>query len=66
MIKISKIDAFDLIIEALENGDEKTANEILKIIQDSIEKEDSRFSENINVNKKKDKKYFKKIIEEQS
>ena len=61
MAKVSKMDAFALVIEAAEKGDEKTANEILKIIYRSISKESS-FSNEIEIKNKRDEKYFKKIM----
>lgn len=55
------MDAFALVIEAADRGDEKTANAILKIISRSIRKE-SNFSNVIEIKNKRDEKYFKKII----
>ena len=57
MAKVSKMDAFALVIEAAEKGDEKTANEILKIIYRSISKESS-FSNEIEIKKQKRRKVF--------
>lgn len=64
MLKISKMDAFSLVIDAVDKGDEKTANEILKIISKSISRE-SRFSNEIEVKGKKHEKIFKRLLEPQ-
>ena len=66
MYKISKVDAFNLVVEAMDQGDIKTANEILRIISTSIRKETvSSFSSEIEVRERKDEKYLKKYYKEQ-
>ena len=64
MVKIDKLDAFSLVIEAIESGDEKTANEIMRIITKSIskDKKNNKFSTEIELNGKKEEKYFKKLL----
>lgn len=66
MKKIDKMDAFELVVKAIENGDENTANEIMKIITKSISKEkgSNKFSLKIEVNGKKEERYFKELLDE--
>ena len=61
MIKVSKTDAFNLVAKALENDDEKSANDILQIISKSILKDSNQliFSPYIENKDKKEIKVFK-------
>lgn len=61
MIKILKTDAFNLVAKALENDDEKSANDILQIISKSIIKNSNQiiFSPYIEIKDKKEIKIFK-------
>ncbi len=63
-MKISKIDAFTLMIKTMEKGDEKSANEMLRIIQKSISKETrNTFCDTIEISGKKEEKYFKPLLD---
>lgn len=54
MYKISKVDAFILVVEAMDHGDINTANEILRIISKSIRKETvNSFSSVLEIKEKK-------------
>lgn len=66
MIKIDKMDAFGMVVKALEN-DDKTASEVMKIISKSLkkEKENNKFSEYIDIEDKKDERFFKRLLEKQ-
>lgn len=61
MIKVSKTEAFNLVAKALENDDEKSANDILQIISKSILKDSDQlvFSPYIEIKNKKEIKVFK-------
>ena len=67
MISINKIDAFSLVIEAIEKNDVTTANEMMKIISKSIqqEKKNNNFSQQIDIVDKKDVKYYKELSKNQ-
>lgn len=67
MIKIDKMDAFGMVVKALENNDDKTASEVMKIISKSLkkEKENNKFSEYIDIEDKKDERFFKRLLEKQ-
>lgn len=67
MSSIDKMDAFALVVKALDNDDAKTANEIMRIINKSImqEKENNIFSQQIEIIDRKDEKYFRELIKEQ-
>lgn len=64
MVKIGKLDAFSLVVEAADSGDEKTANEIMKIIMKSINKDkrNNSFSTEIEVNGKKEERFLKRLL----
>lgn len=63
MRKIKKIDAFSLVVRTLENGDEKNANRMFRIITDSIlqNKKSLNIQHYITVNDK-DASLFKELI----
>lgn len=67
MFKIDKMDAFGMVVKALENNDDKTASEVMKIISKSLkkEKENNKFSEYIDIEDKKDEGFFKRLLEKQ-
>lgn len=50
-VKISKVDAFQHVTDAVDRGDYKTANEIMSIITRSInkDKQNNAFSEEIDL-----------------
>lgn len=63
-MKISKTDAFYLIAKAMENTDEKAANEILNIISKSISNNTTRtFSSYIEINNKREIRILKNILQ---
>ena len=64
MISIDKMEAFELVVRALEKEDGKTASEMMKIIAKSIkdDKENNRFSQQIEVVDKKDEKLIKELL----
>lgn len=61
MIRVDKMEAFALVVKAMENDDEKTAREIMNVISKSIKQERSnnRFSQYIEIEDKKVEKFFK-------
>ncbi len=67
-MKVDKIYAFSLVIKALENNDEKTASAIMEIIVESIDKDkkNNKFSNQIEINNKKDEKYFENVVDEKN
>ena len=64
MISIDKVEAFTLVVEALERNDSDTASKLMKIISESIkkEKQDNHFSFVINIDNKKDEKLIQRLI----
>lgn len=64
MISIDKVEAFTLVVEALERNDSDTASKLMKIISESIrkEKQDNHFSFVINIDNKKDEKMIQRLI----
>lgn len=64
MSKISKMAAFRCMVEAIDNNDYQTANEIMEIIYDSIEnnKKNNIFSSEIELSGLKEEQYFKGYI----
>ena len=68
MSKISKMIAFECVAKAIDQGDYNTANEILTIINRSInkDKKNNVFTEDIELISKKEERYFKiMLIKEQ-
>ena len=63
MIRIDKMEAFALVVKAMENGDGKTASEIMRVISKSLkrEKDNNKFSPYIEITEKKDEKLFRGI-----
>lgn len=64
MIKVLKTDAFLGVAKALEKNDSQTANDILKIISKSIQKDKSKitFSPYIEISDKRDMRIIKKSM----
>lgn len=62
MPQIAKIDAFQCVVDAMEDGDYKAANEILEIISKSNEKDrrNKTFTGKIELKSKKEIKLFQK------
>lgn len=51
MVSIDKIEAFSMVVKAMEKDDMETASEVMKIISRSIEKEkkSNKFSNKIDI-----------------
>lgn len=66
MMKIDKMDAFALVVKAMENNDGKTASEIMKVISKSVkkEKESVKFSQYIEIEDKKVEKLFNELLKD--
>ncbi|MDD3138880.1 MAG: hypothetical protein PHX08_07910 [Lachnospiraceae bacterium] len=64
MVKVNKMDAFSMVVRAMEKNDGKTASEIMKVISKSLNKEkrENKFSEYIEIMDKKDEKYFRELL----
>lgn len=65
MPKVDKIDAFSLVVKSLEKGDEKKANEMMRILIKSIRqsnKENHKASNQIEIKDARDAKLFEAII----
>lgn len=64
MSKISRVDAFYEITNAMRNNDMEKANSMLKIVTESItfDKNNNTFSEYIELKGKKQESLFKNII----
>lgn len=65
MSKISKIDAFQCVVEAMDKNDYKTANEIMNIINRTLnkDKKNSTISNEIELRGAKEEKYFRNYLE---
>ena len=66
MPKLDKFDAFSLIVKALDKGDEKRANEMMRIITKSImraEKENKKSLNQIEIFDEREVAYFKELLE---
>lgn len=64
MIRIDKMEAFSLAVKSAESNDNKTANELMRIISKSIEedKKNKRFSQCIEITNKKDEKFIRSLL----
>ena len=64
MSRVSRIDAFNEIARLIEENDFTRANEMLKILGDSIkkDKEDNTYSEYIELKNKREEMLFMRII----
>ena len=64
MMRIDKMEAFSLAVKFGELNDNKTANELMRIISKSIEEEKKNrcFSQYIEITNKKDEKFIRKIL----
>ena len=64
MYKISKIDAFSLIVKTLDLGDEKTANKMMSIVMKSIKKSKGTTTPSlyIKIEKEEEAKLFKAFL----
>ena len=64
MIRIDKMEAFSLAVKSAESNDNKTANELMRIISKSIEedKKNKRFSQCIEITNKKDEKFISSLL----
>ena len=60
MIQVNKMEAFALVVKALDKNDAVTASEIMKIIKKSMvfDKEKNQFSEMIEISNKKDERVY--------
>lgn len=60
MIQVNKMEAFALVVKALDKNDAVTASEIMKIIKKSMifDKEKNQFSEIIEIADKKDERVY--------
>lgn len=65
MIRVDKMDVFAMVVEALERDDPQTASALMQIISKSIKKEKKfdKFSQNIEINNKKDERLIKQLLE---
>lgn len=66
MSKISKLDAFQCVVEAMDNNDFKTANEIMNIINRAYikDKKNNTISSEIELRGTREEKYFKNILKQ--
>ena len=64
MIKIDKMEAFEIVVRLVEANENKMANDLMKIISKSIEedKKNKRFSKNIEITNKKDEKFIASLL----
>lgn len=64
MCEIEKIDAFSLVVKAMEKGDEKTANRMLQIIMKSIRQSQKVKSKSnlIEIRDEKDAQLFREFL----
>lgn len=64
MREIEKIDAFSLVVKALENGDEKTANKMMQVIIKSIRQSQKTKSASqlIEIRDEKDAQLFSRFL----
>lgn len=64
MSKISKMDAFQCVVEAMDKNDYKTANEIMNIINRALmkDKKNSTVSSEIELRGMKEEKLFKNYL----
>lgn len=65
MIRIDKIEAFSLVVRALDKDDTKTAGELMRIITKSIQKdrESNSFSEIIEISDRKDEQLIRRLLQ---
>lgn len=66
MPKLDKIDAFSLVVKTLDKGNEKKANEMMRIITKAnmrAAKENKKPSNQIEILDEKELAYFKELIE---
>jgi flagellar basal body P-ring protein FlgI len=66
MSRISKLDAFQCVVEAMDKNDYKTANEIMNIINRALtkDKKNNTVSSEIELRGMKEEKYFKSILKQ--
>lgn len=64
MIKIDKMEAFEIVVRLVEANENKMANDLMKIISKSIEedKKNKRFSKSIEITNKKDEKFVANLL----
>lgn len=65
MIRIDKIEAFSLVVRALDKDDTQTAGELMRIITKSIQKdrESNSFSEVIEISDRKDEQLIRRLLQ---
>lgn len=64
MYRIKRLDAFALVVKALERGDEKTANKMMQIIVKEIQKNKTSKNQSlvIEIENAKDAHLFKELL----
>ena len=64
MIKIDKMEAFEIVVRLVEANENKIANDLIKGISKSIEedKKNKRFSKSIEITNKKDEKFVANLL----
>ena len=64
MIKIDKMEAFEIVVRLVEANENKMANDLMKVISKSIEedKKNKRFSKSIEITNKKDEKFVANLL----
>lgn len=66
MIKIDKMEAFEIVVKLVETNENQKANELMKIISKSIEEDkiNNRFSKCIEITDSKDEKMVRNLLKE--
>ncbi len=68
MIKIDKMEAFEIVVKLVEANKNKMANDLMRIISKSIEedKKNKCFSKCIEITNKKDEKFVANLLKDYS
>lgn len=64
MIRIDKMEAFEIVVRLVEMNENTMANELMRIISKSIQedKKNKRFSKCIEITNKKDEKFIANLL----
>lgn len=65
MPKVDKIDAFSLVVKALDRGDNASANEMMKVLSDAIkwsEKQNKKTTSEIELTDEKGCRLFREVL----